>query len=293
MNGTGVTGFQPPAAQIVAPLLGGPGARRRERHGDDRARRRRRGLHPVAAVRRPDRLRQAVGEGRPRRPRRRRARPTSAPARAIPTKMLDYLRGLTSDVTPGRVPTTCAASRRRTTTPRRACRRRCAQPARVAAAELRGRSSRLRLASIPIDIWVDGDGRIVRMVTATSLDVNGQSVQSDVQVDYFDFGVPVDVHGAAGRPGRRPRRPRQHARRELAVASARRGTGRDRPDRARRHADVAPGRIQHRRADVGPARLAPLVPLHGVPARPRVAGRRASARRRPSTRCPSRRPSRS
>ena len=48
-------------------------------------------------------------------------------------------------------------------------------------------------ASIPIDIWVDGDGRIVRMVTATSLDVNGQSVQSDVQVDYFDFGVPVDV----------------------------------------------------------------------------------------------------
>jgi hypothetical protein len=48
-------------------------------------------------------------------------------------------------------------------------------------------------ASIPIDIWVDGDGRIVRMVTATNLDVNGQSVQSDVQVDYFDFGVPVDV----------------------------------------------------------------------------------------------------
>ena len=31
------------------------------------------------------------------------------------------------------------------------------------------------------------------MVTATNLDVNGQSVQSDVQVDYFDFGVPVDV----------------------------------------------------------------------------------------------------
>jgi hypothetical protein len=109
-----------------------------------------------------------------------------------PTKMLDYLRGLTSGVT--RV----GADDIRGVQATHYHAETNLEKALSELPEAQRKSFEAMVKSygstrIPIDIWVDGDGRIVRMVTATSLNVGGQSVQSDVQVDYFGFGVPVHV----------------------------------------------------------------------------------------------------
>jgi hypothetical protein len=47
--------------------------------------------------------------------------------------------------------------------------------------------------TIPIDVWVDGDGRVARVATQYSLNINGQSIGADMQFDYFDYGTPIDV----------------------------------------------------------------------------------------------------
>ena len=109
-----------------------------------------------------------------------------------PTKMLDYLRGVTSGVT--RV----GADDIRGVQATHYHAETNLEKALSELPEAQRRSFEAMVKSygstrIPIDIWVDGNGRIVRMVTATSVNVGGQSVQSDVQVDYFGFGVPVHV----------------------------------------------------------------------------------------------------
>ena len=109
-----------------------------------------------------------------------------------PTKMLDYLRGLSSGVTrvgSDDVRGVQATHYHAETDMNKVLSSLPQSQRRAFQAMMKSFGS----TSIPIDIWVDGDGRVVRIVTATTIEVNGQSVQSDVQLDYFDFGVPVHV----------------------------------------------------------------------------------------------------
>ena len=191
MTGTGVTGFQPPAAQIAIRFSG------------DQA------LGAVNGMTMTERVVDGavyiqsplfagltgsgkqwvkvdlgdLGAGGP---------TDLGTGQSDPTKMLDYLRGLSAGVT--RVGSDDVRGVQATHYHAETSMAKVL--ASLPASQRRGFEAIVKnfgSSSIPVDIWVDGDGRIVRMVTATSLDVNGQSVQSDVQVDYFDFGVPVDV----------------------------------------------------------------------------------------------------
>jgi hypothetical protein len=109
-----------------------------------------------------------------------------------PTKMLDYLRGLSSGVTrvgADDIRGVQATHYHAETSLEKALER--LPESQRAGFEAMART--VGAKPIPIDVWVDGDGHIVRIRTATDLTVNGGSVQSDVQLDYFDFGVPVNV----------------------------------------------------------------------------------------------------
>lgn len=45
----------------------------------------------------------------------------------------------------------------------------------------------------PIDVWVDDDGRVRRIEVAIDMIASGQKVTSTARVDYYDFGVHVDL----------------------------------------------------------------------------------------------------
>lgn len=53
-------------------------------------------------------------------------------------------------------------------------------------------------ASIPVDVWVDSSGHVVRIRERASMTVKGQSVAVSVQLDLSDFGVAVNVTPPAG-----------------------------------------------------------------------------------------------
>jgi len=109
-----------------------------------------------------------------------------------PSQMLDYLRGVTDDVKEvgteqvRGVPTTHYHA----TTSLQKALERLPEAQRK---NLESMMQNLGDTTIPIDVWVDGDGRVARFATRYSMTVNGQSITSDMQIDYFDYGTPADV----------------------------------------------------------------------------------------------------
>lgn len=54
-------------------------------------------------------------------------------------------------------------------------------------------ASALPTAPVPAELWVDSDGRARKFHITVPVQQQGTSVESDVTVEYFDFGAPVDV----------------------------------------------------------------------------------------------------
>jgi hypothetical protein len=46
---------------------------------------------------------------------------------------------------------------------------------------------------VPAEVWIDSDGRARKFHITVPVQQQGTSGESDVTVEYFDFGVPVDV----------------------------------------------------------------------------------------------------
>ena len=214
-----------------------------------------------------DRLRQAVGEGRSRRPRRRRADDLGT-GQSDPTQMLDYLRGLSEGVTRVGSMTTCAASQATHYHAEHQPAEGARQPAGVAAARLRGDRCKSSGSSVDPDRHLGRRRRPRRAHRRPRRTIERQrpdrcsptcrSTTSTSACRSTSTAPPAE-------PGRRPRRTRRHARRQLTSRSGEAGRAWLSPDRARA------SRWRRRRPDrsiadrhVGPARLAPLVPLHRV-----------------------------
>ena len=53
--------------------------------------------------------------------------------------------------------------------------------------------------SVPFEVFVDGDGLVRRMKTDMSMTVAGERRTLAMQMDYFDFGVDVDVNAPPAR----------------------------------------------------------------------------------------------
>ncbi len=53
-------------------------------------------------------------------------------------------------------------------------------------------------ASVPVDVWIDGSGRLVRLTEEFTATVHATKVSEKVAVDLSDFGVPVTVTAPAG-----------------------------------------------------------------------------------------------
>lgn len=51
--------------------------------------------------------------------------------------------------------------------------------------------------SIPAEVWIDEDGLPRRMKMLMSIEVEGQSMEMDMAIDIFDYGVEVDVEPPA------------------------------------------------------------------------------------------------
>jgi hypothetical protein len=47
--------------------------------------------------------------------------------------------------------------------------------------------------TIPTDVWVDDDGRVRRLETDTTVSVRGRKVTTEMRMEFFGFGVRVDV----------------------------------------------------------------------------------------------------
>lgn len=66
----------------------------------------------------------------------------------------------------------------------------------IALDKLPGGSSLAKLAhlsAVPIDVWIDGQGLMRRLVLSESVDVNGQSAATRITMDLSRFGEPVHV----------------------------------------------------------------------------------------------------
>jgi hypothetical protein len=46
---------------------------------------------------------------------------------------------------------------------------------------------------IPTQVWIDGDDLVRRIVTDFEIEQQGQQVTQQSTIEYFDFGVEVDV----------------------------------------------------------------------------------------------------
>lgn len=53
------------------------------------------------------------------------------------------------------------------------------------------------LSEVPVDVWLDDDGRVRRQQVVLELDQQGQAVEQTVTVDFLEFGVPIDVEAPA------------------------------------------------------------------------------------------------
>lgn len=42
-----------------------------------------------------------------------------------------------------------------------------------------------------VDVWINDDGLPVRYTTTSSLDIDGQTVEGNITIDFFDFGIDV------------------------------------------------------------------------------------------------------
>ncbi len=47
--------------------------------------------------------------------------------------------------------------------------------------------------SVPFEVFVDGDGLLRRMTMHMSMKIEGEQITMAMRMDYFDFGVDVDV----------------------------------------------------------------------------------------------------
>lgn len=47
--------------------------------------------------------------------------------------------------------------------------------------------------TLPVDVWVDGDGRVRREQMAMPMEVAGKPTTTDMTVEFYDFGAKVDV----------------------------------------------------------------------------------------------------
>ena len=56
----------------------------------------------------------------------------------------------------------------------------------------------LGTARIPVDVWIDGQGRLVRLTESFTATVNKTTVAEAVRIDLTDFGTPVTVTAPAG-----------------------------------------------------------------------------------------------
>jgi hypothetical protein len=53
--------------------------------------------------------------------------------------------------------------------------------------------------SVPFEVYVDGDGLLRRMKMDMSMTIEGERLAAAMQMDYFDFGVDVDVQAPPAR----------------------------------------------------------------------------------------------
>ena len=52
-------------------------------------------------------------------------------------------------------------------------------------------------SSIPLDVWVDGKGRVIKLIEDMSLKVSGQTITMKVAMDLSNFGVPLKLTAPA------------------------------------------------------------------------------------------------
>jgi len=48
-------------------------------------------------------------------------------------------------------------------------------------------------STIPLDLWIDGQGRPARLVMDLAFTIQGQSIKEDLTIDLHDWGTPVSV----------------------------------------------------------------------------------------------------
>jgi hypothetical protein len=51
----------------------------------------------------------------------------------------------------------------------------------------------LGVSSIPVDVWIDDQGRLRREFATLDIQNQGQQAQMTITIELFDYGVPVDV----------------------------------------------------------------------------------------------------
>jgi hypothetical protein len=109
-----------------------------------------------------------------------------------PSQVLSYLRGLTGhvdEVGTDEIRGVQTTHYRATTSLQKALERLPEEQRKTLEATVQN----LGDTTIPIDVWVDGDGRVARVATQYTMNVSGQSISADMQFDYFDYGTPADV----------------------------------------------------------------------------------------------------
>lgn len=114
-----------------------------------------------------------------------------------PGQVLSYLRGVSSDVRRTGTATirgTHATGYTATVDLDRAAARQTGR----AADGVRRAEKALGTSTLPITVWLDDQGRLVRERSRVALTVAGRTVTSDTTVDLYDYGTPVTVTRPAG-----------------------------------------------------------------------------------------------
>lgn len=58
---------------------------------------------------------------------------------------------------------------------------------------MKGMLDQLGSATVPFEVFIDAQGLLRRMSMDMSLSIQGEQLQMDMQMDYYDFGVSVEV----------------------------------------------------------------------------------------------------
>jgi hypothetical protein len=109
-----------------------------------------------------------------------------------PTQTLSYLRGVSSDVTKTGTDTirgVPATGYRATIDMDKAA----AQGDATERKAIEAYEKAVGSSTLPVEVWLDGQGRLVREHESVTLTSDGHKVSTDTTVDLYDYGTPVSI----------------------------------------------------------------------------------------------------